>query len=331
MGFLHPEDMANEVRDALSIDIRIATSITNAINQRIFAPIRADIDKVYNPNPEELIAPKIVEEIRPAQKISVPASLVIPAPASLSATIPVTPKQEPIKPAAPKPAIADEFARAGTNKPTSATPAPMPKPMVLQTESISRPITNAPNFRVPTIAENIMGAKGASMPLPPRTAVVEFGGMPLPKTPTVPQPSTAPKVTPIRYGSENSTAPAKPPVPEPMRTVTEITPETLKVVAPAPKPSTQSSFTPISQIPIPSSIAQKPFVSAPSPIPAQAKPMPIAQTSPAPQKSISQIPAPAPIKPTPATVMPSMPPKPMPQTPTPAGQPEKVIQKDYSR
>ena len=79
MGFLHPEGMANEMRDALGIDIRIATSIANTINQRIFAPIRTDIDKVYNPSAGETSMPKIIEEIRPpvAELIptSVPASL----------------------------------------------------------------------------------------------------------------------------------------------------------------------------------------------------------------------------------------------------------------
>ena len=48
-GFLHPEDMAVEIRDALKIDIRIATAIADAINKRIFTPLRPDIDKVYEP------------------------------------------------------------------------------------------------------------------------------------------------------------------------------------------------------------------------------------------------------------------------------------------
>ncbi len=295
MGFLHPEDMANEIRDALSIDIRIATSIANAISQRIFAPLRSDIDKIYNPNLNNVAAPKILEEIRPPIAELIPtATLARLSSVSPTATAP-TPKITP--PAPPKPATSlDEFARDGENTVPALAPAAPPKPVVLQTESIARPIPNAPDFRVPTIAENIMG-KNASAPLSSRPAVIEFGGPAMPKTPSPLRPPITPKVTVTRYGSENSAAPVKPPTPEPMRTITEITPEALKTIVPTPKPPAKPSFTPISQIPIPSPIAPKSSVS-----------------------SVSKS----------ASPMPPAPPKPIPQTLLPVGQPEKVIQKDYS-
>ena len=70
MGFLHPEDLAAELRDELKIDIRITTAIADAINKRIFVPLRADIDKVYEPvsgvASAPMVGPKILEEIRPA-------------------------------------------------------------------------------------------------------------------------------------------------------------------------------------------------------------------------------------------------------------------------
>lgn len=297
MGFLHPEDMANEMRDALGVDIRIATSIASTINQRVFAPIRTDIDRVYNPSTGGTVTPKIFEEIHPPLAELIPTSMPAPLPVvspvvSIPMAIPTTPKQEVIKPATEKTSL-DEFARLGKN--SASAPAPTPKPIVLQMESIPRPISNAPNFKIPTIAENVMSGQKGSGLLPTRTAIVEFGGMPVPKPVPASQFSTAPKVTVVRYGSENSAMPATPPKPEPMRTITEITPETLKSVVPIPKTPPQPSFAPLSQIPIPPPIMPKP------PTPA----MPISSMSPAS-------------------------PKPMPEIPKPAGQPGKIIQKDYS-
>jgi hypothetical protein len=296
MGFLHPEDMAAEIRDSLGIDLRVATSITNAINQRIFAPLRTDIDRVYNPSTTSAAMPKILEEVRPpaAASMSVPAprppvSPVVSAPAAG----PPTPKQEPIKPVAEKVAPLDEFARIGKGATPSQSQTPAPKPFILQTESTPRPILNAPDFRVPIIAENIMGGKKGPEPLPTRAAVVEFSGMPIPKPTPAPELSTTPKVTAIHYGSENTT-PMKPPTPEPMRTITEITPETLKTQVPIPKAPLQPSFTPISQIPVPSPVVQK----TPTPV------VPPTSTQP-PASPISM--------------------------PQPTAQPEKVVQKDYSQ
>ena len=281
MGLLATNQAAREIADDLGIDIRIATSIANNLNQQIFLPFQVDIDKIYNPISEKA-APKILEEIRPAIKMpaSAPAPLphVPPSASPTSATIPATSKQE------------------STKSATVPSPTPVPKPVFFQTESTSQPIPNAPNFRIPTIAEDIMAGKKDFKPLPTASAVVEFDGALIPKkdTPTT-QSSTAPKITIVRYGSEKSA----PPMPEPSRTITEITPETLKTVTPAPKAVVQPPFAPLSQIPIPSPMAPKPPVS----------------TMPVPPKS-------------PTTVNPSI--LPTPKIPEPAGQPEKIVQKDYS-
>ena len=289
MGFIHPEDAAKEIRDVLGVDIRIATSIATAINQRIFVPLRADIDKVYDPIGTPT-TPKIFEEIHPpiAELMSSPAT---PSafPASTPTVVPTPAKQEPVKPAAQKTTALDEFARIGKNAGPAPAPipaaAPAPKPVFLQTESISRPIPNAPDFRVPTIAENIMSGGKEPARLPTKAAFIEFGGMPVPKPTTTPRPSVAPKVSVVRYGSENSA----PPKPESARTITEITSGTLKTTVPVPTNTpARPSFTPISQIPVPSPIMVKPQ-------------NPVAPPS-------------------------STPPTP----PKPAGQPEKVVIKDYS-
>ena len=124
LGFLHPEDLAAELRDALKIDIRVATTIADAINKRIFAPLRQDIDKVYEPilgvAPAPMVGPKILQEI--AAPVPVGARAPMPSggtPPRLplerggmgtSAPIPVAPL-----PTAPPPAIRNQ-------KPTISVP-----------------------------------------------------------------------------------------------------------------------------------------------------------------------------------------------------------------
>ena len=296
MGLLSTDQTAKEIADELGIDIRVATATADAINQQIFAPLRSDIDNVYKLN-MGTAAPKVFEEIRPPMAELMPTSTPAPAPISLTATSVAIPKSAPI-PSTPTPTPAkaasfDEFSRIRTNKTAPPSPAaPVPKPVVLQTESIPRPILNAPNFKVPTISQDIMGGERGMGSLSQKAAVVEIGGTPMLKATPAAQVPATPKVTVVRFGSENSSAPLAPPKPEAARTITEITPESLKAAAPAPKEPPRPTFTPISQIPVPSPLAPKP----------QAASAPIS----------------------------SVPPKPMSQVPKPAPQPEKVIQKDYS-
>jgi hypothetical protein len=49
MGFLHPEDVALEIVDRLALDRKTASDIQEALNKRVFAPLQADLSKVYNP------------------------------------------------------------------------------------------------------------------------------------------------------------------------------------------------------------------------------------------------------------------------------------------
>ncbi len=256
-GFLHPEDMANEIRDELGIDLRIAAAIASAINQRIFTPIRADIDKVYQPieAPEE--KPKIVQEIRPApvvpaRKPATPGGAV-PPPMS----IPLAPTRPTPKPAVPTP-TGSPIGTVSKGITSPSAPVPAPKPLLFQTEAVPRPIQNAPDFRIPKVAENIMD-EGAARVLPVRSAIVEIGGIPKPATPT--QTPKPPMPGMPRYGGEK----IEPPKPEPTRTVMEITSETFqKTNIPVPK-AEPAPFTPILQTQVPSSI--RPPIAPKPPVP----------------------------------------------------------------
>jgi len=300
MGFLHPEDMTTEIRDSVGIDLRIATSIAGAVNQRIFVPLRPEIDRAYSlATSATNAAPTIIEEIRPVAKAQASVSAPLPAklPETKSAAVPTPTPQRPSTPVPPP--------TAPTKQGESATAR---KPFVLQTESVPRPILNAPNFRMPANAEDVMGAKNASVPLPARPAVVEFGSASMPKTMAMPRIPSFMNAKPL---ATTQTPPViKPPVPEPMRTITEITPETLKAAAPTPRVSPRPSFTPLSQIPVPSPVAPKP----------QGLNVPLPKTP-------ASTPLPQPPKPT-ITQAPK-PPAPRIPTPQSANQSEKVVRKDY--
>ena len=49
LGFLHPEDLAQEIRKDINIVPEIANVIASEIDRKIFTPIRSDLEKVYSP------------------------------------------------------------------------------------------------------------------------------------------------------------------------------------------------------------------------------------------------------------------------------------------
>ncbi len=58
MGFLHPEDFAQEIHEALNINIEIAKAIAMEIDRKIFSPLKKELEKVYQPivlESEELV------------------------------------------------------------------------------------------------------------------------------------------------------------------------------------------------------------------------------------------------------------------------------------
>jgi hypothetical protein len=265
MGFLHPEDMAAEVAEALNIDRRIADSIATAINQRIFAPIRQDIDKVYGPPGSENIGPKIFQEIKPATVSASASATSLPKPASLPAKgwsgIPTIIASVPV--VAPPPKSVGEFERlAATKIPVdgkgsvgpglrqddkAAAPATTPAPTIIQSAvGAPKPIQNAPDFRSPSIAQNIMGGMKGSVPLPPRPAVIEAGQTTSQKAWTPASAGATEKNAPkvLHYGEFTSSLPAtmpmtamnKPPIAESGRKLTEITPAAMPAIKPAAMP-----------------------------------------------------------------------------------------------
>lgn len=48
-GFIHPEDLEKEIRTGLNLNQQISSVIATEINQKIFIPIKPEIDKMYGP------------------------------------------------------------------------------------------------------------------------------------------------------------------------------------------------------------------------------------------------------------------------------------------
>ncbi len=63
MGFFHPEDLAQEIKEAFGVNTEIADSLSREIERKIFLPIRNDIDKIYAPVSGKIsVADKLVLE-----------------------------------------------------------------------------------------------------------------------------------------------------------------------------------------------------------------------------------------------------------------------------
>ncbi|MEE8131702.1 MAG: hypothetical protein V3T98_01530 [Candidatus Paceibacterota bacterium] len=131
-GFLQSEDLSKEIRDSIDINPEIAASISREIDRKIFAPIRADLEKIYAPPTEELgeVKPlKIEEEIIDLRVKPTPAKAHIDAKTLVD-------KEPTFAPASAK-AMADKKAMAGEEKPVEAKPEIIPpKEIVSEVEPL---------------------------------------------------------------------------------------------------------------------------------------------------------------------------------------------------
>ncbi len=141
LGFIHPEDLAGEIRDSAGIDIKIASLIADQINTKIFQPIREEIEKIYAPSTEgdeglaEKLRPVSLEEIAPATE-AVPAPAPAMASPAPSAKIPESVKAAAVP--APAPAVMPApVPSAAPAVPASSAPS-APKPSQAPASRVSR-------------------------------------------------------------------------------------------------------------------------------------------------------------------------------------------------
>ena len=126
LGFMHPEDLAVELKDGVGLDQKTASSIASAINQRIFAPLRQQIDSVYSPLSKFEAGPKIIQEIKPPQAMVMP---VTPAPKAAAT---------PIAASAPKP-LSQVTSQTAAGFTIGATPSASNKNVAATAPQASQP------------------------------------------------------------------------------------------------------------------------------------------------------------------------------------------------
>jgi hypothetical protein len=214
MGFLHPEDVAEELHETIGVDQKTADSIEAELNKRIFAPLRQDIDKVYAPISKFEAGPKIVQEVKPPQA---PAIIPSPAPKPTASVKPTTP------PATPAPKIISETFTAApkitgmplgsnANKPSQA-PAPAKSPSDAgwsKAAPLRQPVVKlgaiTPGLPIPPAAKPSPVQPGAGQA--PAKTMSEFERIDMMKKGPVSQAAAAPKPSAM----PSSSIPTPPPV-----------------------------------------------------------------------------------------------------------------------
>lgn len=79
LGFLHKEDVAKELQEALSVNSLMANGLQDSLTKKLFYPYVDVLDKIYSPKPEEelISRPQLDSVIAPA---SAPAPSTGPKP-----------------------------------------------------------------------------------------------------------------------------------------------------------------------------------------------------------------------------------------------------------
>jgi hypothetical protein len=258
-GFIRPEELSGELIDSLSLSPELAQKISDEINVKVFAPLRADIDKAYataSGKEVDSFGPKIIQNISsvtasvstppiPPQSLSGmgwskmkplgPAIVSsVPPPASLKTILNSIPKP----PSPPKSSMGEfERIKSSITPPVPLVPTHIPAPVMLQQEI---PVANATqknaDFHIAKSSESAqMEFSKAKEQIKVMPAVIEFNrNAPAnTKTSTVPLPLSAPNhAGAINYTEFKSSLASIPIMDSGARKVTEIT-----SAAPVPVPT----------------------------------------------------------------------------------------------
>jgi hypothetical protein len=197
LGFIHPDDFTQELKEAIGINQQIAESIASAVSNRIFAPIKNELDELYAP-PSTMVAPKIIEEI----KKSPAASIVEPAEISIGEVFGgkagAKTEMPPATPPPIKPVIGEFAKREAPAKSESATTGKIepfgaahgePPPVIIHEEPpVAKPLQSTPGFKLNIPPPPVPAPKTEKVAAWVRPAVVEIGGA---EPPPLPQKTSA--------------------------------------------------------------------------------------------------------------------------------------------
>lgn len=135
MGFIHLEELTNEISESTGIDKRIAAAIAGPINIKIFQPLREELEKIYAPalSKEEMLT--LDEAETPAKRASEPLGKEGPPKPQPVAIEDITKPQSsiPVMPPAPFP-----VARAPKPQGTIPVPTLQQKPPLMMPSQFTK-------------------------------------------------------------------------------------------------------------------------------------------------------------------------------------------------
>lgn len=203
LGFIHPEEMKQEIQERLGIDPRVAQSIADALQSRLFAPLKSGLQIIYapiteGPAPLPAMATKLVEETKKAPPL--PAE-------NKMAPAPVAPKPTASTSA---PSLAGVVPTSTLSLGKSPAPSPVTTPVMPKITVIPTPTPLSPKV----FSENLGGqvkvsATPLNAPIPssPKTFARSLGGSTLASAPTQGGKVTPPP--PPAFLSKSSVEPIK--------------------------------------------------------------------------------------------------------------------------
>jgi hypothetical protein len=224
LGFLHPEDLSDEIVASTGMTRELANDVSSSFMSKIFSPIKPILDQSYKPVPElpadsVASAPQIIEEVRQSKVASTPPPKPAPAPAapapkiisetfSATAKFGGTPLASNRDIAAPAPQAPKPGANAGWSK--STPQQPVVKLGAITATAAPAPVMQNQNSAPKTISMPTMPAAPAAAKPPVARSMSEFERLDLMKksqAPTTAQPATPPQPAPVMLHEVSSFAP----------------------------------------------------------------------------------------------------------------------------
>lgn len=106
LGFIHPDDLVNEIRSNIDINPQIADSVVKEIDRKIFTPIRNDLLKIYKPLISEEERLLVAEIKKPVEKTEIEIPGIEPKIVTAEEEIKIPETKEEIQISEKKPAVA---------------------------------------------------------------------------------------------------------------------------------------------------------------------------------------------------------------------------------
>ncbi len=267
LGFIHPEDLANEIKERLMISSDAAGGLASSLINKMFASMKSRLDSLYHP----LTGPQVTE-IRPPQPVKyVPQAAAPPAPSKQTTGI-----EAPVRPISISQLLKEKEFAAST--PTLAPPQnelkqppstpQAPAPVFLFRQEEIQPLETKGRINIPIPKPTIMPGPA------PKPAEVEIGGLPKTEAPRQqPARSDASPTRVIHYSQFSSplekTAPGGPAsisdlgkIPMPTRPVPEI-PKPSSPFAPPRPPESGRGSPPLEAAPKPAMPTPPPIAKGP--------------------------------------------------------------------